>query len=170
MKTIKPVVPWVLILAAALPVAFQARAVIRNVPDDYPTIQAGIDACLPSDTVLVARGQYPENLFFGPYDITVASQYLLTQDPADIALTVIRSAAYGLPVVDIAAGQTRAALLCGFTITGATGMQGNGVRCTATSPTITYNTITNNCAAFNGGGIYVELGSPDIRRNTITGN
>jgi len=170
MKTIKSAVPWVLILAAVMPTAFQARAVIRHVPADYATIQAGIDACLPADTVLVERGNYLENLFFGPYDITVASEYLVTQDPADILSTVIQSAAPGIPVVHIIGGQTRAALLCGFTITGGTGMQGNGVRCSGTSPTIAYNTITNNCPTYDGGGIYVELGGPDIRRNNITGN
>jgi len=160
----------VVILAAVRPAPFRAGAEIRHVPHDYATIQAGIDACMPGDTVLVESGFYPENVFFGPYDITVASNYLLTQDPAYIANTVIQSMAPDLPVVHIAAGQTRAALLCGFTITGAMGMQGNGVRCSGTSPTIAYNTINNNCARFDGGGIYVELGSPDIRRNTITGN
>ena len=37
-------------------------ATIINVPDDYSTIQAGIDASVDGDTVLIAQGIYFENL------------------------------------------------------------------------------------------------------------
>ena len=39
-----------------------ASATIINVPDDYPTIQGGIDACNPGDTVMVANDVYYENV------------------------------------------------------------------------------------------------------------
>ncbi len=39
-----------------------ASATIINVPDDYPTIQGGIDACNPGDTVMVANDIYYENV------------------------------------------------------------------------------------------------------------
>ena len=37
-------------------------ATIINVPEDYSTIQAGIDASDNGDTVLIAQGIYFENL------------------------------------------------------------------------------------------------------------
>ena len=37
-------------------------ATVINVPGDYTTIQAGINASVEGDTVLVAQGNYLENL------------------------------------------------------------------------------------------------------------
>lgn len=147
-----------------------AAATIRPVPMLYPTIQAGINACAASDTVLVDAGTYMENIAFPSFDITVASRYLLTGSPADIASTRIQSTAYGVPVVLVGGGQTREARLCGFTISGGVGAQGSGIHCAGSSPTIDHNTITNNCPQNDGGGIRVDDGGPLIRQNDITGN
>ncbi|MFH1143023.1 MAG: hypothetical protein V1774_00595 [Candidatus Eisenbacteria bacterium] len=143
---------------------------VRHVPDPYPTIQSGINACQPGDTVLVDAGIYPENVIFPPADVIVASRYLTTGDPAWIDQTQIHSAAPDLPVVLIPGGQTRATLLSGFTITGGGGSQGSGVLCADSSPTIAHNRITNNCPWLDGGGIRVDLGGPEIRDNRIDGN
>ena len=51
-----------LILGVLLGIAFGASAATLNVPQDYPTIQAGIDAAQNSDTVLVGPGTYVECL------------------------------------------------------------------------------------------------------------
>ncbi len=48
---------FTLMIAASL-----ALATIINVPGTYPTIQAGVNAANPGDTVLVAPGFYPENV------------------------------------------------------------------------------------------------------------
>ncbi len=42
--------------------ALAASATIIHVPGDYPTIQQGINAASPDDTVLVAAGTYYENI------------------------------------------------------------------------------------------------------------
>jgi hypothetical protein len=121
-------------MATAGRLGLPAVAAVRRVPADYPTIQAGINACAASDTVLVDTGNYTENINFPPFDITVASRYLVTGSPAHIAATQIHSAAWHIPVVFIGTGQTRQARLCGFTNSGGTGTQGSGVRCAGTSP------------------------------------
>ncbi len=48
-----------------------AEAAIINVPGDEPTIQAGIDAAMNGDEVVVAEGQYFENINFNGKAITL---------------------------------------------------------------------------------------------------
>jgi len=51
------------LLTLVLLSSFAAAATI-NVPADYATIQAALDAADSSDTVLVQPGTYPENIFW----------------------------------------------------------------------------------------------------------
>ncbi len=52
---------------------------IIHIPDDYPTIQEGIDASSLGDTVLVSDGEYLENLILDK-EITLASHYIIDGD------------------------------------------------------------------------------------------
>ena len=45
------------------------------IPDDYSTIQAGVDAALDGDIVLVRPGNYPEHILLGSASITLASTH-----------------------------------------------------------------------------------------------
>lgn len=64
-------------------------ATIINIPDDYPTIQAGIDASSDCDTVLVQPGTYVENIDFNGHNIVVGSLFLTIGDTSYISSTVI---------------------------------------------------------------------------------
>ncbi len=70
---------YALLFTGLLLAANFAAAAIYHVPDDYPTIQAGVNAAPPGDTVLVAPGTYGENvtldegtrLFGSGMDVTI---------------------------------------------------------------------------------------------------
>ena len=52
---------------------------IIYVPDDYPTIQEGIDASTTGDSIIVSDGEYFENLYLNK-EITLGSYYVLDGD------------------------------------------------------------------------------------------
>ncbi|MCP4708172.1 MAG: hypothetical protein GY869_06080, partial [Planctomycetes bacterium] len=91
-------------------------AAIINVPGDQPTIQAGIDAAVDADTVLVQPGTYFENINYNGKNIMLGSLFLTTQDTSYISQTVIDGNEDG-SVVRFESGEDSTAILNGFTIT-----------------------------------------------------
>jgi hypothetical protein len=53
---------WLVVLVVSLD---SAMALVVNVPLDFPTIQMGIDAASPGDTIQIAPGEYVESLVIG---------------------------------------------------------------------------------------------------------
>ena len=49
----------------------QATGVTRRVPQDYPTIQNGVDAANPGDLVLIDKGEYNEAVFVTTPSVTL---------------------------------------------------------------------------------------------------
>ncbi|MBN1996572.1 hypothetical protein JW935_03400 [candidate division KSB1 bacterium] len=100
-------------------------AAIINVPGDYATIQAGIHAAFPGDTVLVAENTYYENIDFIGKAITVASHFLIDGDTTHVDSTIIDDSKPSNPdkgsVVCFISGEDTTSVLCGFTITSGIG-------------------------------------------------
>lgn len=188
MKTLCGIMVAVLLLSADL-----AHGTVRRVPAQYPTIQAGINACIHGDTVLVADSTYFENISFRGKAITVASHFILDQDTAHISRTIINGSQPSHldsgSVVFFISGEDTNSVLCGFTITGGTGTtsgsmarSGGGVLCRNSGAKIMHNIIENNhvtssTIATSGGGInggppggisWLVIDSNTIRNNSVT--
>jgi len=156
----------ILNLVFFLAVSAVATAQIRHVPDEYPTIQAAIDAAEARDTVLVAQGTYYENIHFHGKNISLTSTN--PEDLNVVAATVIDGSNAG-SVVTFAGTETSDCLLTGFTITnGHSSIIGGGILGHYTYATITRCFITKNTADTQGGGI--ENCNGIISRCIITHN
>jgi len=150
---------------------------IINIPDDYTTIQEGIDAATHADTVLVQPGTYVENINYNGKNITVASLFLTTADTTYISQTIIDGDQNG-SVVTFENEEDSTAVLTGFTIMNGLWGGGGGIYLSNSNPSLVYLTILNNSVvgftAYRnglGGGIYCNNNSsPSLENVTITGN
>ena len=133
-----------------------------HVPADHPTIQAGIDAAVDGDLVLVAPGTYAETIDFLGKGITLRSE-------AGADLTVV-DGNYTGSVVTFDSGETEWTIIEGFTIQNGNAEIGGGLFCNSASPTIVDCTISDNFADFDGGAIYCRDASPVITNCTVTRN
>ena len=135
-------------------------AEVINVPDDFETIQAGINAAEDGDTVLVQPGEYTERINFFGRDIVLSSLYLLSHNWESVNETSIVSSDNG-SIVTFSNGESEDAELVGFTITSDPNdhfrcNEGSGIYCNNANPTIIACIITNQSATFRGGGIFID--------------
>ncbi len=168
------------LLVLLLCLAGPTLAAILEVPTNYSTIQAAIDAAAAGDTVLVLPDTYYENISFRGKSVVVASRYLLTPDPQLIRRTVIDGSLPDHPdtgsVVVFTGCEEAAALLYGLALANGLGTvvpgsyAGGGIMIgPGSSPTIMYNLVLNN-SAIKGGGLAVRGGNPHLARNVFAGN
>ena len=165
-----------------------ALAGILHVPEDQPTIQAGINAAVNGDTVLVADSTYYENINFKGKAITIASMFIMNGDTNHINNTIIDGNQPSHPdsgsVVLFVSGEDTSSVLCGFTITGGSGTyipqsplypefrMGGGILVVFAGAKICHNIIKNNSIAnaqsVMGGGLV--NGPPDSTGFVIVEN
>ncbi|MCZ6652153.1 MAG: right-handed parallel beta-helix repeat-containing protein [Planctomycetota bacterium] len=138
---------------------------IINVPADYATIQAAIDAICGGE-VVVAPGTYFESINFNGKAITVRSTD--PTDPDVVARTIINGGASG-SVVTCASGEGPDTQLSGLTITNGNASYSGGMSNDSTSPTVTNCSFIGNSANL-GGGMFNFTSSPTVTNCTFSGN
>ncbi len=156
-----------------------------NVPAEYASIQAAIDASSDGDVIIVEPGRYLESIDFGGKNIILRST---NPDDKETVSTTIIDGDGSSSVVTFRSGETEAAKLLGFTITGGKGSRytlnigsddepdlvtayfGGGVNILHYSfPVVENNIISDNSAVF-GGGVNIYSAYPTMTGNTIVDN
>jgi hypothetical protein len=165
-----------------------------NVPGNYSTIQAAINASVNGDTVLVEQGTYFENINFRGKKIVVTSRYFISLNPTIIENTIINGSTPSQPdsgsCVIIGAGTDSTTVFQGFTLTGGKGTkwqdehgagrytEGGGILLAYSSAIVQNNIIKFNEAitsgpgipSAGGGGIRIGDGNPRILNNVVMYN
>ncbi len=170
-------VRFLVLILLPLAMAGSSPAQTWFVPDDYPTIQAALDAVPAGDTIVVRDGTWlgdgNRNLDFGGKDLVLRSE----NGPGACILNAEGNASVNQRVFHFHGGETRDAIVEGFTITGGhvywayqLGEAGGGIFCeNGSSPTVR-NCIIEGNQAKHGGGIRLGTGSAYIYQCIIRDN
>ncbi len=161
---------FLLIFTAFLSVS--TLAAIIQVPGDQPDIQAGIDAALDGDTVLVADGTYTgdgnRDISFNGKAITVMSQ----NGAESCVIDCQGTSAEQHRGISFISNENESSVLTGFTIKNTcieNPHRGGGILIADSAPQIVSCVLVNN-QAFEGGGILLLRSSPKIISCQFIGN
>ena len=175
-------------IVATLLLAGTSFAATINVPADYTTIQAAVNAASHGDEIVVAPGVYTGT---GHKVVNMLGKAITLRASGTPQETIIDGQGGTLVNVIVCENdEPRTTIIRGFTITGGTGAYGGGISCYGSDPTIMDCVITGNtsgggigCKSYSrpritdctisnnhGGGIWGDQSSPTISGCTITGN
>ena len=182
-------------LIAAVTAAY-ASAAVNYVPEDYPNIQAAIDACQDYDAVIISPGTYSGtgncNLKLNGKAITVSGTnvsgehatiidcmgskrgflFSLGEDANSKITTLTIKNGYGFSGGAVYCYNNSSPTISNCTLTENSAVFGGAISCenSKTKPRITNCNIKGNSALVGGGGIYCNGASPKISNCTILEN
>lgn len=148
----------VLVLAASSFTVSSGTAVTIYVPDDYPTIQAAVDAAGPDDTIIVRDGTYTESVG------VVNKHYLTIRSENGADLTVIQPS--NVDFIFLIA-QSEHIVIQGFQIDGSLDNEEVGVYLHSDT---SYSTIRHNTFVDNTYGIWSFADNNIISDNEFLDN
>ncbi len=158
---------------------------VRQVPSEYLTIQAAVDAALYGETVLVASGVYRENVSISGKKITLrgidgeARPQIVGEGRLGQILHVYGAAATGCDFGHLVLTDGRGSKGCGLLIDSAdvlvrdcvlTGNEGGGAVNVGSSSAFYGCTFEGNGAEIAGGGFRNEGGSPTLTDCIVRAN
>jgi hypothetical protein len=129
-------------LTLSSPALSRTWHILNDGSGDALTVQAGIDSASVGDTVLVGPGTYPEQVNFLGKNVVVLSSGGPSQ-------TTLDGTGLSGRVVRFYSGESRSAVLEGFSITGGQG----GIIIMDSEPSILGNWVIGNHSPEDGGGI-----------------
>ncbi len=160
-----------IVLITIMIIYMPAFATVIKIPEDYQTIQEGLNNHSEGDTILVQPGIYYENLSDSSTTFTLASRYIITGDTADISSTKIDGGGSG-HIAKFAGYYYDPSYMIGFTIQNGQDLKGGGLYIQHSYFTISNNIFIDNNVISDGvdkacgGGIY-SAGYETIIENNI---
>jgi hypothetical protein len=145
--------------------AAYGQSVTRNVPAQYPTIQAAINASANTDIVVIAPGVYSGegNVNISTLGLAITVKSDDPADPAVVKATVVDCGGFGNGFY-FQLGEGASTIVEGLTITNAGGFDGGGALVCSfeSSPTIRNCVIVKNFAFSDGAGLFSDWGCNPI--------
>ncbi len=134
---------------------------------DVATIQAGVDAASPGDTVLLNSGVFSGA---GNTDVDFKGKSIVVTSASGHSSTTIDCGGAARAFI-FASGEGAGSVVSRLTITdGFHTSFGGAIYCASSSPTITENVFNGNQSTFRGGAVYCDTSTAVLTHNTFDSN
>lgn len=162
----------IFLLTLILTVSASSFGTTIHVPDDQPSIQAGLNYAVEGDTVLVAAGTYFENIIWPSMNgiklIGSGEEDCIID--GDSLASVIRFEEELSGVIDTTTVVTGFTIQNGYARQDSVDYDGGGIYCYASSPCLINVSVLHNSAYWQGGGIYCFESDPYLQNVNVSNN